>query len=278
MAFLPRRASSSVPLRTGCPLPTDSTWLPDRVHWAPTGALKYGPDVSKPDHFAAGTGPASEGRARLLRAAEELFARRGFDGVTDREIVSAAGHRNNSAVRYHFGTRTHLIEAIWYEHSAPVNRQRAELMRRFPDPRDVSVRQLVEAHVEPIVTELLRWTPSYWARFNERQLLAMPTRFLETMTADLAGRSDDPPLEVLAELLHLMQRRLRHLTRDEAADRVALTVRWIISGLAGWERDAESGRVGPATLPGRARTLIDLGVALLEAPSNRRRMRVAPPR
>jgi AcrR family transcriptional regulator len=55
-------------------------------------------------------------KARILEAAERLFAERGVDGVSLREINTAAQQRNNVALQYHFGNRDGLIEAIAAKH------------------------------------------------------------------------------------------------------------------------------------------------------------------
>lgn len=46
-------------------------------------------------------------RQRLLEAAEEVFARKGFDGATVREICDRAG-MNVAAINYHFGDKERL--------------------------------------------------------------------------------------------------------------------------------------------------------------------------
>ena len=48
---------------------------------------------------------------KLLRAALHLFARQGLD-VPLRDINELAGQRNASALHYHFGGRTELVQAI----------------------------------------------------------------------------------------------------------------------------------------------------------------------
>ena len=52
-----------------------------------------------------------ETRERLLREAEVQFAERGFNGVTVREICSAA-HANVAAVNYHFGDKLGLYREV----------------------------------------------------------------------------------------------------------------------------------------------------------------------
>src|SRR5215470_8750592 len=51
-------------------------------------------------------------KQRLLDAAERLFAERGVDGVSLREVNAAAGERNNAALYYHFHDRDGLVRAI----------------------------------------------------------------------------------------------------------------------------------------------------------------------
>ena len=44
-------------------------------------------------------------KEQIVLAAEGLFAERGIEGVSLRQIGTAAGNGNNSAVQYHFGTK-----------------------------------------------------------------------------------------------------------------------------------------------------------------------------
>jgi AcrR family transcriptional regulator len=53
----------------------------------------------------------TETRARLLKAAERLFAERGFKKVTVRDICRAA-HANVAAVNYHFGDKLGLYREV----------------------------------------------------------------------------------------------------------------------------------------------------------------------
>ena len=73
---------------------------------------------------------------------------------------------------------------------------------------------------------------------------------------------------VLSELLTLMVAHLSHLPELEAADRVALTARFLNSGLARWERDSQAGVDGVASLAPFTLILTDLAVAMLDAPSS----------
>src|SRR6201992_4438936 len=58
-------------------------------------------------------------RVMLMEVAERLFATRGIEAVTLREIQQAAGQSNTSVIRYHFGSRDGLIRAlISYRHAS----------------------------------------------------------------------------------------------------------------------------------------------------------------
>jgi AcrR family transcriptional regulator len=168
--------------------------------------------------------------------------------VPNREILVAAGQRNRSAITYHFASRALLIEAVRERHEIPIAQHRQQLITRLPGPEDRTTRQLVEAHVHPLAAEMLRFTPSYWARLNELLM-------------------DQPPRRV-DELLELMVAHLGHLPGVEAAARVALTVRFVSNGLARWERDSQAGVEGIAPLAPFTLILTDLAVAMLDAPSS----------
>jgi AcrR family transcriptional regulator len=199
---------------------------------------------------SAGPGRSAEGRPRLLAAAEELFATRGL-GVPNREIVAAAGQHNRSAITYHFASRAGLIDAVRERHETPVAQHRQHLIARLPEPGQRTTRQLVEAYIQPVTAEMLRCAPSHWARLAELLLADQPLRFTV------------PP-----ELLELMVAHLGHLPAAEAADRVGLTVRFLNSGLARWERDSQAGVDGVAPLAPFTLILTDLAVAMLDAPSS----------
>ena len=67
--------------------------------------------------------PPGETRERVLDVAEQLFAERGIDGVSVRDITSAA-QANLGAINYHFSTKENLIVAVLERRIAPVNAQR----------------------------------------------------------------------------------------------------------------------------------------------------------
>jgi AcrR family transcriptional regulator len=66
-------------------------------------------------------------RNRILDVAEELFAERGIDAVSIRDIIGAAG-ANLGAINYHFGTKEKLIAAVLERRMTPIKQQRLRLL------------------------------------------------------------------------------------------------------------------------------------------------------
>jgi TetR/AcrR family transcriptional regulator, regulator of cefoperazone and chloramphenicol sensitivity len=218
---------------------------------------------------SAGHGRPAQGRLRLLAAAEQLFATRGL-GVANRDIVTTADQHNQSAITYHFASRAGLIDAVRERHETPIAQHRQHLIARLPGPGDLTTRQLVEAQIQPLAAEMLRCAPSYWARLTELLLVDEPLRFGRGIERSVhsAPAPQQQADSIQSELLDLMVAHLSHLPESEAVDRVALTVRFLNSGLARWEHDSETGVDDVAPLASFTLVLTDLAVAMLDAPTS----------
>lgn len=70
---------------------------------------------------------AARTRERLLDAAERLFATRGFEATSLRDVTSQA-KANIAAVNYHFGSKDALVRAVFERRLGEVNRRRIELL------------------------------------------------------------------------------------------------------------------------------------------------------
>jgi AcrR family transcriptional regulator len=89
-------------------------------------------------------------KEQIVLAAERLFAERGYDGVSMREIGVAAGSSNNSAVQYHFGSKEQLVVAI-FDHRLSYIDQRRELL--VAQMRPNNLRSWVECYVLPLLEQ-----------------------------------------------------------------------------------------------------------------------------
>lgn len=178
----------------------------------------------------------SRGRESLLDAAERLVAERGLYGVRARHVVQAAGHKNNSAVAYHFGSLQALFEAAQRRNSERVRLERAALLARTVDRGEYDLKAMLEAYLRPLVAELRRHRPSYRARFDEQWLAA---RAPNESGCD-ASTTQHPSGDATARsstLLRDIASSLTHLDPNSRDLRVALMVRYVVAALAEWERD-----------------------------------------
>lgn len=96
--------------------------------------------------------PGDPTRERLKTAAQRLFAERGIDGVSVRDIVAAAGARNGASVHYHFGAKEALVQELVLEGARRIDLRRnaaLDALERDGGPRCVPevVRLLVETSI-----------------------------------------------------------------------------------------------------------------------------------
>jgi AcrR family transcriptional regulator len=95
-------------------------------------------------------------RHELLREAERLFGTHGVEAVSLRDIVRAAGHRNESAVQYHFGSKSKLVDAVVADRLRHIEARRIVMLQSIEADGAVrNVRRLMAAFVEPLADEVL---------------------------------------------------------------------------------------------------------------------------
>ena len=91
-------------------------------------------------------------RDRILDAAEALFAERGYDGVTLRQIASEA-RVDVALASYHFGKKLDLFNAVFERRADALNRSRLDALRRVQQvnaPTGPTVEQIIEAFLRPL--------------------------------------------------------------------------------------------------------------------------------
>ena len=108
-----------------------------------------------------------QGETALILAAERLFAERGVDGVSLRQINQAADQKNTAAAHYHFGSKDGLVQAVLLYRLPRLDERRGELLRRNSQTKDL--RFYLEAFVGPLAEELLpRSEGNYYIRFIQQ--------------------------------------------------------------------------------------------------------------
>ena len=95
------------------------------------------------------------GKQALLDAAAVLMDERGVDNVTLQDIGQASGHRNRSAVQYHFGSRDAVIQAVISQTMDPIDAERNLLLDHLEATGTaLTTRGVLEVVVRPLARQL----------------------------------------------------------------------------------------------------------------------------
>jgi AcrR family transcriptional regulator len=200
-------------------------------------------------------------RARIVSAAERLFAERGIDATTLAEINKAASQRNRSAVQYHFGNKEGVVHAILDKHTPGIELRRHAMLDEIEAAGEPSLRALAEALVLPVAEKLD--DPDGGPAFLR-------------VNAQLIGHPSFPLLSLHTQRINRGADRLNRLIAANAPDWPAplWTPRWLLMigllfhGMADYARLLEA-KDTSAGAPARGlfvNNLIDSVVAILEAP------------
>ena len=85
---------------------------------------------------------------RIVATAERLFAERGIEAVSLRDITNSCG-ANSAAIHYHFGSKEELLRAILEHRAAELAKRRDAHLTVIERSRRPTLRQVVEALVLP---------------------------------------------------------------------------------------------------------------------------------
>lgn len=206
--------------------------------------------------------PVRDTSLRLILAAEKLFAERGIEAVSLREINIAAGQKNSGATHYHFGSKDGLIEAIFrYRHAGTYERRRELANRIVADDAAADVRRLVEALVLPLAEQFSGSTGgSRYVRFLQQVHAEPRTRGFERFV----GKVDEAQIRVE----RMLRRALAHVPKRLLDERLRLMADHIIHAFAARERERERARAAHGAWSSTlfANNLIDTWVGALGAP------------
>jgi AcrR family transcriptional regulator len=107
------------------------------------------------------------GKHRILDAAEQLFARHGFYGVSVRDITEEAGV-DVALVNYHFGSKRELFTAVFQRRAELLNPERLarlEEVRRAALPGVATLEDIVNSFTSPMLERSARGGPGWKSYF-----------------------------------------------------------------------------------------------------------------
>ncbi len=167
-------------------------------------------------------------RTHLILAAEKLFGDRGIHGVTLKEINVAAGQRNESALHYHFGSKSALVAIMKHRVKAIDARRIAALDKLQQEGGEGDLRPLLKASFMPMVELLGSEDGVRFIRFLA-QVLNDPDFDLPSLAlrADFEGIQRSNALIIAA---------LGDLPPEIAIQRQRFIVEMAVSSLAIWTR------------------------------------------
>jgi AcrR family transcriptional regulator len=164
----------------------------------------------------------------MIVAAERLFAERGIEGVSLREIGRVAGQRFKSAPQYYFGDRDGLVLAILEHRQEGLDgRRRAMLDDLEREDRLHDVRALVEVVVRPLADAIGTDQAPYLG------FLAMVNRY---QGRHLVSAPDRPYTAAANRAVDLLREAMGDVPAGEAYNRFALLETLLLHGLADCDR------------------------------------------
>lgn len=168
-------------------------------------------------------------RAQLIVAAERLFAERGIEGVSLREINLAAKQRNTSAAHYHFGSKDALVDAIFEYRRSEIGKRRDELIDSLEAAgKTTDIRSLAGALVTPLAPEIQHGEEGgHYLEFLAHLFLTSPAKVGDILRKHQAGEQ---------RLTALFTAALPGIPRSLIWTRILLMGRHVVISLAVYQR------------------------------------------
>ncbi|RJF80520.1 TetR/AcrR family transcriptional regulator [Oleomonas cavernae] len=148
-------------------------------------------------------------REKIKLAAQRLFAQRGLDDVTVRDIIDAAGQKNGGSLHYYFGTKEALIKELVADGAGLVNAERTRRLEEIEARGGpASLREILRLLADPLAGGIGDgFEPDYIAFIN-RLAVEHYDLLMEAMEAGRRDSSYRRALEYIRRFLPDLPRRL----------------------------------------------------------------------
>jgi AcrR family transcriptional regulator len=217
-------------------------------------------DQSRP----AGQAEEDGTRDRILKTAERMFAARGFNGVSVRELAAAA-NVNIASIGYHFRNKEGLLAEVYRRHCEPMIEER---LRGLAAAADLSgparVAAIIEAFVRPALQQVQAEEGATFIRLRA-VLSGENSELLEKLVAENFDQSSSAFIDALCECLP-------HLTRTDICWRFHFLLGTVYYTAAGPHRihAFSHGQCDPADTEAVIKELLPFMTRAFAAPATKR--------
>jgi TetR/AcrR family transcriptional regulator, regulator of cefoperazone and chloramphenicol sensitivity len=143
-------------------------------------------------------------RAQLLEAAGQVFAVKGFDRATGKEIAERAG-ANSAAINYYFGSFERLYAEVLLEaHRSTASLDEIAAVAESAGDPEQKLRRLIEIGLESLANAPKAWAlkvlsreflaPTSARRIVEDEEILPKRRLIARVIAEVLGREEDDPV------------------------------------------------------------------------------------
>jgi AcrR family transcriptional regulator len=196
--------------------------------------------------------------AQLIDAAERLFAERGIEAVSLREIAAEAGQKNNSAVIYHFRDKKGLLDALTIDRIRKIEGIRQRLIEKTPDLSGCDAAALLKLIWQPLLEVDAKRDRHYFIHFQLAHQV-------ENKGFDRPTAMDPVSYPASARLMTELEARFAHISAKQLRYRIRLVAMMFWSAVSWHDHIAVS---ADRRLPRRFSLddTIKLAVAALSTP------------
>jgi AcrR family transcriptional regulator len=202
-------------------------------------------------------------RERILRIAERMFAERGFNGVSVRELAAAA-QVNIASIGYHFTNKEGLLSEVYRRHCEPMIEERLRGLAAATRLRGrARIAAIIDAFVRPALQQVEAEDGVTFIRLRA-VLSGENSELLEKLVAENFDQSSTAFIDELCDCLP-------HLTRTDVCWRFHFLLGSIYYTAAGPHRITafSHGRCDPADTEAVIKELVPFMTRAFQAPAGR---------
>jgi AcrR family transcriptional regulator len=210
-------------------------------------------------------------RDRILRTAERLFAERGFNGVSVRELAASA-QVNIASIGYHFNNKEGLLSEVYRRHCEPMIEERLRGLEAASRLRGkAKIAAIIEAFIRPALQQVEVEDGATFIRLRA-VLSGENSELLEKLVAENFDQSSTAFIDELCACLP-------HLTRTDVCWRFHFLLGTIYYTAAGPHRITafSHGACDPADTEAVIKELVPFMTRAFQAPPTNRPTRKRKP-